>query len=134
MSTLKQNRRTFLSSSATALAGFYIVPRHVLGGVGYTAPSDRLNIAAIGAGGKGYSDIVNSYNEGSNNIVALCDVDSNLAAKAREKFPKARFYKDFRKMLMDMNTEIDAVTISAPDHIHGVAAMTAIRMGKHVYV
>jgi predicted dehydrogenase len=134
MTTPKQNRRTFLSTSATALAGFYIVPRHVLGGTGYTAPSDRLNIAAIGAGGKGHSDIVRASSNNTNNIVALCDIDTNMAANARKDFPQAAFYKDFRKMLADMDQDIDAVTISTPDHNHGVAAMTAMRMQKHVYV
>ena len=134
MTKLKQNRRSFLSTSATALAGFYIVPRHVLGGTGYTAPSDRLNIAAIGAGGKGHSDIIRACSENTNNIVALCDIDTNMAVKARTAFPEARFYKDFRKMLSEMDKDIDAVTISTPDHNHGVAAMSAIRMNKHVYV
>lgn len=134
MKKLQSSRRKFLKSSATAAAGFYIVPRHVLGGVGYTAPSDRLNIAAIGAGGKGRSDIINAWSEGVNNVVALCDVDSNMAAGAIEKFPKAKFYKDFRKMIDDMGDEIDGVTISAPDHIHAVAAMKAMDAGIHVYV
>lgn len=127
-------RRNFIKSSAAVAAGFCIVPRHVLGGVGYTAPSDKLNIAAIGAGGKGNSDINNAYSEGVNNVVALCDIDTKQAAGAMKKFPAAKYYKDFRIMLEEMNNDIDAVTISAPDHIHGVAAMTAMQMGKHVYV
>lgn len=128
------SRRKFIKSSAAVTAGFYIVPRHVLGGAGYTAPSDKLNIAAIGAGGKGYSDIVNAYSNGVNNVVALCDVDTKQAEGAVKKFPNARFYKDFRKMLDELNKEIDAVTISAPDHIHGISAMAAMQLGKHVYV
>ncbi len=134
MKKLNKSRRSFVKTGTTALAGFYIVPRHVLGGVGYVAPSDKLNIAAIGAGGKGYSDILHAYSEGRNNIVALCDVDTNMAAQAIEQFPEATFYKDFRRMLVDMDRDIDAVTISGPDHMHGVAAMTAMRLGKHVYV
>ena len=127
------SRRKFIKNSALTASTFFIVPRHVLGR-GYVAPSDRLNIAAIGAGGKGFSDIENASDNGANNIVALCDVDSKAAAKARELFPKAKYYKDFRKMLEEMDKDIDAVTISAPDHIHGIAAMSAISLGKHVYV
>ncbi len=129
----KQTRRKFLKSTAVAGSGFFIVPRHVLG-KGYTAPSDKLNLAAIGAGGKGFSDIRNSADGGVNNVVALCDVDSKAAVRARTLFPKAKYYKDFRVMLEEMNNDIDAVTVSTPDHVHGVAAMSAIGLGKHVYV
>ncbi|HMO37802.1 MAG TPA: Gfo/Idh/MocA family oxidoreductase [Saprospiraceae bacterium] len=127
------SRRDFIKTGALATASFFIVPRHVLGR-GFLAPSDKLNVAAIGAGGKGYSDIVNTWNNGANNIVAICDVDSSRAKAAIEKFPEARFYKDFRRMLEDQRDTIDAVTISTPDHTHAVAAMAAIQLGKHVYV
>ena len=127
------SRRKFIKNSTLAAASFFIVPRHVLGR-GYVAPSDRLNLAAIGAGGKGYSDILNASDNGSNNVIALCDVDSLAASKARIAFPKAHYYKDFRKMLEKHGKDIDAVTISTPDHVHGVAAMSAISLGKHVYV
>jgi hypothetical protein len=73
--TKDNSRRTFIRNAATAMAGFYIVPRHVLGGKGYIAPSDKLNLAGVGIGGKGDSDITNAYNKGENNVVALCDVD-----------------------------------------------------------
>ena len=127
------SRRNFIRSSALAGAGFMIVPRHVLGR-GYTAPSDKLNLAAIGAGGKGTSDIRNAWNKGKENVVALCDVDENRAGESIKKFHNAKLYKDFRVMLDEMGSEIDAVTISAPDHIHGVAAMAAMQAGIHVYV
>lgn len=127
-------RRNFIKTAGTAGAGFIIVPRHVLGGKGFIAPSDKLNIAAIGAGGKGWSDIRNAWNDGAENVVALCDVDSARSKGARERFPEAAFYKDFRVMLDEMKDDIDAVTISAPDHIHGVAAMSAMQLGMHVYV
>ncbi|MEL6987119.1 MAG: Gfo/Idh/MocA family oxidoreductase [Bacteroidota bacterium] len=127
------SRRKFIKESAVVASSFFIVPRHVLG-KGYIPPSDRLNLAAIGAGGKGYSDIVNASDKGANNVVALCDVDSKAAQRARDAFPKAKFYKDFRKMLDEMDHDIDAVTISTPDHVHGVAAMAAMSLGKHVYV
>ena len=127
------SRRKFIKSSAIAGGTFMIVPRYVLG-KGYTAPSDKLNLAAIGSGGKGYGDIKNSYDNGTNNVVALCDVDSKAAGRARTLFPKAKYFKDFRVMLEEMNKDIDAVTVSTPDHVHGVAAMSAISLGKHVYV
>ena len=125
-------RRKFLKSSITAVAGVTIVPRHVLGGVGYIPPSDKLNLASIGAGGKGFTDIENAYNLGAENVVALCDVDQKQASKAMALFPEAKFYKDFRVMLDNEN--IDAVTISTPDHTHTVATMDAMRRGIHVYV
>ena len=71
---INQKRRTFVKNSGIAAASFFIVPRYVLG-KGYTAPSDKLNLAAIGAGGKGQSDIANAWNKGANNVVALADVD-----------------------------------------------------------
>ena len=71
----KNNRRDFIKKSALIGTGFYIVPRHVIGGPGFTAPSDQLVVGAIGAGGKGGSDINNAYNEGKNRVAALCDVD-----------------------------------------------------------
>ena len=127
-------RRDFLQkSTAAAIGSFFIVPRHVLG-KGYKAPSDKLNIAAIGIGGKGFSDISNAWNNGAENVVALCDVDWALAKKCFDKFPNAKKYKDFRKMFEEMGKDIDAVTISTPDHTHAVAAMMAMKMGKHVYV
>ena len=126
-------RRDFIKNTAVAAGGFMIVPRFVLGGTGYTAPSDKLNLASIGSGGKGWSDIRNAFNEGAENIVALCDIDSNRAKNAIEKWPKASFFNDYRVMLEEMK-DIDAVTISAPDHTHAGAAMAAMQLGKHVYV
>ena len=119
--------------SAMTAGAFMIVPRHVLGR-GYIPPSDKLNLAAIGAGGKGASDIRNASNNGSNNVVALCDIDKMRCARTITAFPNAKLYNDFRVMLEDMHNEIDAVTISGPDHMHGVAAMVAMQLGIHVYV
>ncbi|WP_282134124.1 Gfo/Idh/MocA family protein [Seonamhaeicola maritimus] len=132
MKSSKTNRRTFIRQSVIAAAGISIVPRHVLG-QGYIPPSDKLNIAVIGGGGKGYSDAVNTWNNGASNITAICDVDWNRASKAFEKFPKAKKYKDYRK-LFDEVKDFDAVTVSTPDHTHAVITMAAIKMGKHVYV
>ena len=130
----KKSRRNFIKKSSILGAGFFIVPRNVLGGVGYTPPSDQLNLAAIGAGGKGSSDISNSSVNGRERIGALCDVDFAGSAKGTvEKFPKAKLYSDFREML-DKEKDLDAVTISTPDHVHGSAAVYAMERGKHVYV
>ncbi|MFH1746168.1 MAG: Gfo/Idh/MocA family oxidoreductase, partial [Planctomycetota bacterium] len=126
----KLNRRQFIGRSAGLVAGFTILPRRVLGGPGYQAPSETLNIAGIGVGGQGAADL---HALESENIVALCDVDWRHAAKTFEKYPKAKRYRDFRVML-EKEQNIDAVLVATPDHTHFVAAMAAIGMGKHVYV
>ncbi len=127
------SRRKFIRNTATAFAGLYIVPRHVLG-KGFIAPSDKLTIASIGAGGKGGDDIGHFYRSGKANIAFLCDVDDRQAVGSRKLLPNAKYYKDFREMLDKEGKSIDAVSVSTPDHTHAVAAMTAMRMGKHVYV
>lgn len=123
-------RRTFLASAAAATAGFTIVPRHVLGGQGVTAPSDKLNLAAVGVGGMGKSNLLRCETD---NIVALCDVDFELADPVFKKYPGAKQYKDFRVML-DEQKDIDALIIATPDHTHAVIAMAAMERKKHVYV
>jgi predicted dehydrogenase len=129
---MNNSRRSFVKKTIIATSGISIIPRHVLG-KGYIPPSDKLNVAVIGGGGKGYSDAVNVWNNGKSNIASICDVDWNQASKAFEKFPDAKKYKDYRK-LFDNIKDIDAVTISTPDHTHAVIAMAAIKSGKHVYV
>lgn len=127
------SRRDFIKQSAIA-SSFFIVPRNVLGGTGFISPSDQLNLAAIGAGGKGASDIRNASVKGRERVVALCDVDFAGSAKSSvEAFPKAKLYADYREML-DKEKDIDAVTISTPDHVHGPAAKYAMDRNKHVYV
>ncbi len=126
------SRRRFVGTIGGAALGFMIVPRHVLGGAGFVAPSDRVNVAGIGAGGMGGGDIATHSKNGAN-IVALCDVDSERAAGSFSAFPKARRYKDFRELIDKEAAHIDAVTVGTPDHIHAVASMAAIRAGKHVY-
>jgi predicted dehydrogenase len=126
------SRRSFLTSSSGLVLGFSIVPRFVLGGPGYIAPSERINVAGIGAGGMGGGDIATVSRLGAN-IVALCDVDDDRAAGSFRAFPKARRYKDFRVMLDKEAHQIDAVTVGTPDHIHAVASIAAIRAGKPVY-
>ena len=130
----KKSRRNFIKKSSAVGAGIFIVPRNVLGGAGYTSPSDQLNLAAIGSGGKGISDIANASVNGRERVAALCDVDfSGSASRSVKRFPNAKLYADFREML-DNEKDIDAVTISTPDHVHGPAAVYAMERDKHVYV
>lgn len=129
----KYERRKFLRDASLAVAGFTIVPRHVLG-KGFLAPSDKLNIAGIGAGGKGESDLAEFAKSPKANIVCFADVDERQIKNSVTRFPKATRYKDFREMLEKEGKNIDAVSVSTPDNIHAVAALPAMQMGKHVYV
>jgi predicted dehydrogenase len=122
----KISRRQFMG----AAAALTIVPRYVLGGPRNIPPSEKVNIAGIGVGGRGAS-VLDGVS--SQNIVALCDVDWKHAGGTFNRFPNAKKYRDFRKMLEEEDKNIDAVTVATPDHVHAVATMTAIKMGKHVY-
>jgi len=122
-------RRAVAPVLGTALAGLTILPRHVLGGPGYVAPSDKLNIAGVGVGAMGGNYLQNCESE---NIVALADVDHMFAAKTLARYPKAATYHDYRIML-EKEKSIDAVIIGTPDHTHAVVAMAAIGLGKHIY-
>ena len=124
------NRRKFLCQTGAGVATFHIVSAHVLGGPGKTSPSDKLNIAAIGAGGRAAAVIDGVKGE---NIVAIADVDDRRAAETYGRFPTARRYRDYRKMFDELDQQIDAVVVGTPDHTHAVAVMDAIRRGKHVY-
>jgi len=123
------SRRRFVGHAA-AMAAFTVVPRHVLGGPRHVAPSEKLNIAGIGVGGRGGDDLRGVESE---RIVALCDVDWQNAADAFRRYPDARRYRDFREMLDKEGDGIDAVVIATPDHVHAVASMAAIKKGRHVY-
>jgi len=129
MKTGQISRRQFLAGAA-ATAAFTIVPRHVLGGPNRVSPSEKLNVACIGVGGMGASDVSQMSGE---NLVAFCDVDFKHAAGTFRRYPNVKKYRDFRIMLDKEDNNIDAVTVSTPDNIHAVAAMAAIKMGKHVY-
>ena len=120
------SRRKFMAGSALAVFSFHIVPNHVLGS---NAPSNRLNIAGIGVGGMGQSNLRQCESE---NIVALCDVDSNYAEKTFERYPEAKVYTDYR-LMFDKQKDIDAVVIATPDHTHAVITMEAMKRGKHVF-
>ncbi|HWQ34541.1 MAG TPA: Gfo/Idh/MocA family oxidoreductase [Blastocatellia bacterium] len=145
---MKQNRlsrRNFVAGTAGVAVGAMIVPRHVLGGTGYLAPSDKLNVAVVGCGGQGASDATELV-AGGENIVALADVDfgyvdaavarraknNEKSQKLQEAYNKAKRYADFRVML-DQQKDIDAVLIATPDHIHAIAAKAALEAGRHVY-
>ena len=132
MTTMNSNRllsrRQFVATTAMA-SSFLLVPRHVVAGSGEAPPSEKLNIAGIGIGGMGANNL---FNLASQNIVALCDVDLNYAAKTIAKYPKAKVWTDYREML-EKQKDIDAVLIATPDHTHAVIAMAAIQAGKHVY-
>ncbi|MDD4144733.1 MAG: Gfo/Idh/MocA family oxidoreductase, partial [Prolixibacteraceae bacterium] len=125
------SRRTFIGLSATTAAGFTILPSKVISGLGYTAPGDKLNIAGIGVGGQGYSNLRNMETE---NIVALCDVDQEYAGNnSFRRWPMAKTYKDYRQMF-EQQKDIDAVMIATPDHNHALPALMAIREQKHVFL
>ncbi len=132
--TTDLSRRNFIKNAGMTAAAFTILPRFVLGGKGYRAPSDKLYVAGIGVGGKGESDIASFAKSGKAEIAYLCDVDTRRAAKSVASFPKAKFYKDYRIMLDKEHKHIDAVSVSTPDHNHAVQALAAMQLGKHVYV
>ncbi len=128
----KQNRREFITHSALfaagiTLAGAATLPARAAGR--RVSPNEKLNVAVIGPGGRGEENLKEMATE---NIVALCDVDDARGARSFAKFPNAKRYKDFRKML-EMEKSLDAVVVSAPDHIHAVAAIAAMKAGRHVY-
>ena len=127
------NRRAFLASTTTtaawAMTGF-AAPNAAKVVPGKISPNEKMNVAAIGSGGKGLSDIMACRNE---NVVALADPDWKNAAESFARLPDAKQYKDYRIML-EKHPEIDACTISTPDHTHAPAAYMAMNMGKHVYV
>jgi predicted dehydrogenase len=124
--TQPPSRREIASTALGAL----VVPRHVLGGSGYQAPSDTLRIAGIGVGGMGRRYIQGCVGE---RIETLCDIDHSFAAPVLRKYPQARIYSDFRQMFDKEEKNIDAVVIGTPDHNHAVITVQALKRGKHVY-
>ncbi len=123
------DRRGFLGTSALAGVGFWVAGRSAQ--AEGKSPNDRLNVACIGVGGKGSSDTDQVANH--TNIVALCDADENTLNQKAEKFSQAKKYTDYRKLFDEMGKQIDAVTVSTPDHNHAAASLMAMRLGKHVY-
>ena len=127
-------RRSFLQKSGTAALGLTIIPNVVMGKSfsGVAAPSDKLNIAIVGIGGMGNSNL--NAVKPTENIVALCDVDWKYAANVFEANPGAKKYWDWRKMYDEMGKSIDAVIVATADHTHAIIAATAMTLGKHVFV
>ncbi len=128
------SRREFLGTAAKAGVAAsvpLVVPRHVLGGTGYQAPSDTINVAAVGIGGVGGGN-VEAVAE-SENIIAIADADHNYASDAFEAHPEAATYYDYRRMFDEMENEIDGVIVATPDHTHAKITADAMRRGLHVY-
>lgn len=123
------NRRSFIGKTGLGLGSALFAGPSILRGQNLNS---KIRLACIGVGGKGASDVVENANCGLE-VVALCDVDDTPLRKMAERYPKAKQFKDFRKMLEQMGGEIDAVTVSTPDHVHGVAGIMAMQMGKHIY-
>lgn len=123
------NRRHFLQKTGLGTGALLLGAPAILRGQNLNS---RVNVACIGVGGKGDSD-VNDAAKCGGNIVAICDVDAHMLNKKAAQYPDAKKFVDFRKMLEEMDKSIDAVVISTPDHLHGIAAMTAMKMGKHIY-
>ncbi|HOL70806.1 MAG TPA: Gfo/Idh/MocA family oxidoreductase [Bryobacteraceae bacterium] len=119
-----------LLAGAVPAAGFGSAPS--LKALGYKSPNEKLNFAAIGAGGQGGSNL--AAVAPTENVVALCDVDERRAAATYKRFPDVPKYRDFRQMLDKEGKNIDAVIIATPDHMHGIQAMWCMERGKHVYV
>jgi predicted dehydrogenase len=124
------NRRTFLRTAGVTAAGITILPSQSVFGLGHPAPTNKLNIAAVGVGGVGFRNLNNLSNE---NIVALCDVDNAYSLKAARRWTAARRYTDYRQML-EQEKNIDAVLVATPDHSHAVIAAAALQLQKHVFV
>jgi predicted dehydrogenase len=119
-----------MGAVGAAAAVFSIVPRQAVAGSGKTSPNEKLHIAGVGIGGMGASNLAACETE---NIVALCDLDDNVAANTLKKYPQAKRHRDFRRMF-DEQKDIEAVIVATPDHTHAVIALAAIQRGKHVYV
>lgn len=122
-------RRQMLRTTAVGAAAVWTTAKS-WGGEAPASPNEKLNIAGIGVGGQGGWDVGECA---SQNIVALCDVDQRRAANSYKRFPKAKHFRDYRKMLDQIHGEIDAVVVGTPDHSHALPAVTAMNLGKHCY-
>ena len=127
----KVSRRGFLGTSAAAAAAITILPSNTIAGLGHRAPSDKLNIAAVGIGGMGHANLKSLKSE---NIIGLCDVDWKYAENCFNEFPEAKKYKDWRVMYDELGKSIDGVVIATADHTHAIIASHAITMDKHVFL
>lgn len=125
----QSSRRDFLKESALAGVGFWVAGTSL--GAPVKSANEKVNIACIGVGGKGDSDSEQAGRVG--NVVAICDIDEKFLNAKAAKYPGAKKYFDFRKMLTEMDKDIDAVTVSTADHTHAAASIMAMKMKKHVY-
>src|ERR1051326_5603508 len=123
------SRRQFLRRTAVT-AGSAVLAFPFVGQV--LGSNEKINVACIGVGGKGDSDS-NEVGRCGGNVMALCDVDEATLNKKAQKYPEAKKYRDYRKLFDEIGSDIDAVTVSTPDHNHGVASLRAMKMGKHVF-
>ncbi|HVY69825.1 MAG TPA: Gfo/Idh/MocA family oxidoreductase, partial [Verrucomicrobiae bacterium] len=150
----KMRRRSFLGATATAMAGFTIVPRHVLGGAGFVAPSEKVNIAIIGCGGQGRTNTRALFELPDAQIIAVADPietqnleafyykgaagRSPLKAEIEKRYStktpnyQVAAYEDFR-VLLEKEKAVDAILCATPDHLHAYVSVAAMRLGKHVY-
>jgi predicted dehydrogenase len=126
----RTNRRQFIQESAIAGLGFWAAGGVALAREGKAA-NDKVNIACVGVGGKGSSDVDGASKHGK--IIALCDVDSDTLNGKAKQFPEAQKFADYREMLDKLGDKIDAVTVSTPDHTHAPASLMAMKLGKGVY-
>ena len=124
------SRRSFLKHSAAALGAPLVAPLILAKSV--AGANDKLNIAWVGFGNQGWGDL--GACAGGNNVVALCDCDQSVWARAKQQFPDAKLYTDYRKMFAEMADKIDAVGVGTPDHCHFGIAYLAMSLGKHVFV
>ena len=120
------SRRTAVVAGLAPL----VVPRHVLGGPAYQAPSDKLRIACVGVGGVGGDYVAGCRSE---EIVALCDLDHELSAPVFALYPRARVYQDFRQMFDKEHNNFDALIVATPDHWHSHLVLAGVAMNKHIY-
>lgn len=130
------SRREFIQTAAVGAAALTIVPSNAISGLGHVPPSDKLLIAAVGCGGEGADDIRHYSIAPKKNaeIAFLCDVDERMAAPARQKFPKAKFYSDWREMFSKESKNFDAVSVAIPDHNHAIVGLSAMQLNKHLYL
>jgi predicted dehydrogenase len=129
-------RRDFVRTAAAGTAALTIVPSFAVSGLGHVPPSDKLMIAAVGCGGEGADDIRHYSIAPKKNaeIAFLCDVDDRNAIPMRKKFPKARFYYDWREMFDKESKSFDAVSVAIPDHNHAIVGLSAMQLRKHLYL
>ncbi|OYV81861.1 MAG: dehydrogenase, partial [Planctomycetia bacterium 21-64-5] len=123
------SRRQFLQTTAATGVGFWAAAG--LQAEESKSPNEKIRMACVGIGGKGESDSADAGKHGD--VVAICDIDDRRLTAASKKFEGAKKYNDFRKMLEEMGSSIDAVTVSTPDHCHAVVAAMAMQMGKHCF-